>query len=148
MSTFKLNSNNAENELRRFDTIRVVTPVEFDSGTAQTPGSKRLAAIPTKSNSNSQMWAGLFFVDPKSKTAIHHHGVQETIAYVLEGQALIHWGEHGEFEAKANHGDFICVPPYLPHRETNPSGSVTFSWVVVRSTPEPIVVNLPVNYWD
>jgi uncharacterized RmlC-like cupin family protein len=91
---------------------------------------------------------GLFFVEPKSQTAIHHHGVQETIVYVLEGQALIRWGEHGEFSAITNPGDFICVPPFLPHQETNPSGSVTFSWVVVRSTPEPIVVNLPADYWD
>lgn len=130
------------------DGIRIVTPEEFDAGTAQTTGSKRLAAIPTRSGANSQMWAGLFFVEPKSQTGIHHHGVQETIAYVLEGQALIRWGEHGEFEATANRGDFIHVPPFLPHRETNPSGSVTFSWVVVRSTPEPIVLNLPANYWD
>jgi uncharacterized RmlC-like cupin family protein len=142
-----LNSNNPENELRS-EGIRIVAPEEFDSSTAQTPGSKRLAAIPGRSISNSQMWGGLFFVEPKSQTAIHHHGVQETIVYVLEGQALIRWGERGEFEAVANRGDFIRVPPFLPHREINPSGSVAFSWVVVRSTPEPIVVNLPADYWD
>src|SRR5579884_1550705 len=129
------------------DGIRIVKPEEFDSDTAQTPGSKRLAAMPTKS-SNSQMWAGLFFVEPKSQTGIHHHGEQETIAYVLEGQALIRWGEHGEFQAIANRGDFIRVPPFLPHRETNPSRSAVFSWIVVRSTPQPIVVNLPADYWD
>lgn len=123
-------------------------PEEFDSSTAQTPGSTRLAAIAGKSDSKSQMWGGLFFVEPKSQTAIHHHGVQETIVYVLEGRALIRWGKHGEFEAVAKRGDFIYVPPFLPHQETNPSDSVTFSWVVVRSTPEPIVVNLPTDYWD
>jgi uncharacterized RmlC-like cupin family protein len=60
------------------------------------------------------MWGGLFFVEPKAQTAIYHHGLQETIVYVLEGQALIHWGEHGEFEAIANRGDFIRIPPFLP----------------------------------
>jgi uncharacterized RmlC-like cupin family protein len=142
------NSNNPENELLHSERIRIVRPEEFDSSTAQTPGSKRLAAIGGPSISNSQMWGGLFFVEPKSQTAIHHHGVQETLVYVLEGQALIRWGEHGEFEAIANRGDFVCVPPFLLHRETNPSASVTFSWVVVRSTPEPIVVNLAPDYWD
>jgi uncharacterized RmlC-like cupin family protein len=146
-SSFVSNSNNPENERRHSEGIRIVTPAEFDGSTAKTPGSKRLAAIPTRSSSNSQMWGGLFFVEPKSQTAIHHHGVQETIVYVLEGQAFIRWGEQGEFEAMANRGDFICVPPFLPHQETNPSASVTFSWVVVRSTPEPIVVNLPGDYW-
>jgi uncharacterized RmlC-like cupin family protein len=140
-------SKNPENNLLRSGGIRIVTPEEFGSGTAQTPGSRRLAAIAETSESDSRMWAGLFFVEPKTQTAIHHHGAQETVVYVLEGQALIRWGEHGEFEAIANPGDFIRVPPFLPHRETNPSGSVTFSWVVVRSTLEPIVVNLPDDYW-
>lgn len=139
-------SKNPENKL--LEGIRIVRPDEFDSGTAQTPGSKRLAAVAGKPESNAQMWGGLFFVEPKSQTAIHHHGRQETIVYVLEGQALIRWGEQGEFESIANRGDFIRVPPFLPHREINPSSSVTFSWVVVRSTPEPIVVNLPADYWD
>jgi uncharacterized RmlC-like cupin family protein len=146
-SSVSSNSKNPKNERPHSEGIRIITPEQFDSSTAQTPGSKRLAAIAGTSTSDSQMWGGLFFVEPKSQTAIHHHGIQETIVYVLEGQALIRWGEHGEFEAMANRGDFMRVPPFLPHREINPSGSVTFSWVVVRSTPEPIVVNLPADYW-
>jgi uncharacterized RmlC-like cupin family protein len=141
-----LNSNNPEHKLRS-ENICIVTPDEFDNSTAQTPGSKRVAAIAGISASTRKMWGGLFFVEPKSQTAIHHHGVQETIVYVLEGQALIRWGERGESEAIANPGDFIRVPPFLPHREINPSGSITFSWVVVRSTPEAIIVNLPPDYW-
>ena len=140
------NLHTPENDLHT-ESIRIVTPEEFDHRTAQTPGSKRLAAIAGRSASNSQMWGGLFFVEPKSQTAIHHHGAQETIVYVLEGQASIRWGERGEFESIAKPGDFIRVPPFLPHQETNPSDSVTFSWVVVRSTPEPIIVNLPADYW-
>ena len=140
-------SNNPKNELQ-YEGIHIVTPEEFDSSTAQTPGSKRVAAIPGRSAFDSTMWGGLFFVEPKSQTAIHHHGTQETIVHVLEGQALIRWGERGEFEAIAKRGDFIHVPAFLPHQETNPSDSITFSWVVVRSTPEPIIVNLPADYWD
>jgi uncharacterized RmlC-like cupin family protein len=135
-------------ESPRFDSICVVKPREFDNATAQTPGSKRLAAIPTPGCSNSQMWAGLFFVEPGAQTAIHHHGAQETIVYVLEGEAIIRWGEHGESELIASPGDFLRVPPFLPHQEKNRSSSTTFSWVVVRSTPEPIVINLPDDYWN
>jgi uncharacterized RmlC-like cupin family protein len=146
-SSFALNSRNPENERPHSEGIRIVKPEEFDRSTAQTPGSKRLAAIAGTSGSNSQMWGGLFFVEPKAQTAIHHHGVQESIVYVLDGQALIRWGEDGASQAIANRGDFIRIPPFLPHREINPSASVSFSWVVVRSTPEPIVVNLPTDYW-
>jgi uncharacterized RmlC-like cupin family protein len=146
-SSIMTNSNRPENELHS-DGIRIVSPEEFDSSTAQTPGSKRVAAIEGRSAFDRRMWGGLFFVEPNSQTDIHHHGAQETIVYVLEGQAVIRWGERGELEGIAKPGDFIRVPPFLPHRETNPSDSVTFSWVVVRSTPEPIVVNLPADYWD
>jgi uncharacterized RmlC-like cupin family protein len=93
------------------------------------------------------MWGGIFIVEPGAQTGIHHHGAQETIAYVLEGQCEVRWGERGEFSARAKAGDFIHVPGFLPHREANVSRKNPFKWVVVRSTAEPIVVNLPENYW-
>ncbi len=93
------------------------------------------------------MWGGLSIVEGGAQTAIHHHGVQETIVYVLEGTATIRWGRRGEFEAIVHAGSFLYVAPYLPHREINASEQ-PFKWVVVRSTPEPIVVNLPDDFWD
>jgi uncharacterized RmlC-like cupin family protein len=44
-------------------------------------------------------------------------------------------------------GDFLHVPAWTPHMEINPSKERPFRWIVVRSTPEPIVVNLPDDYW-
>jgi uncharacterized RmlC-like cupin family protein len=86
-------------------------------------------------------------VEPGARTGIHHHGSQETVVYVLEGEALVEWGEHGEHSATVCAGDFLHVPAWLPHREVNPSGDVPFRWVVIRSSSEPIVVNLPGNFW-
>ena len=65
--------------------IHIVSPTEFDQGTAQTPGSERLAAIAPSLGIASAIWGGLFVVEPGSRTGIHHHGEQETIAYVLSG---------------------------------------------------------------
>ena len=93
------------------------------------------------------MWGGLFLVEPGARTGIHHHGEQHTIAYVLRGSSYIRWGERGEFNATLQAGDFLYVPAWLPHQEINPSSYVPFQWVVVRSTPEPIVMNLPDNFW-
>ena len=93
------------------------------------------------------MWGGLFTVAAGGQTAIHHHGKQETIAYVLSGVCEIRWGETGESVARAKVGDFIHVPAFLPHMEINPSDQEPFRWVVVRSTATPIVVNLPDNTW-
>jgi uncharacterized RmlC-like cupin family protein len=128
-------------------TICVVAPIEFDPGTAQTPGSLRLAAIAPQLGIATMLWGGLFEVEPGARTGIHHHGEQQTIAYVLSGFCAIRWGAQGEFAATAKAGDFIHVPAFLPHMEINPSDSTPFRWVVVRSTATPIVVNLPDDTW-
>jgi len=106
-----------------------------------------MAAISGKSGIASGLWAGTFLVEPGAKTGIHHHGAQETIVYVLEGEALVRWGEKGAVSATVRAGDFLHVPAWLIHQEVNPSQQTPFRWVVVRSTPEPIVVNLPDETW-
>jgi uncharacterized RmlC-like cupin family protein len=114
--------------------IRIVSPAAFDPGTAQTPGSVRLAAVTPQ-------------LGIRARTGIHHHGEQQTIAYVLSGICEVRWGARGEYAARAKAGDFIHVPAFLPHMEINPSDSEPFHWVVVRSTSTPIVVNLPDDTW-
>ena len=62
--------------------------------------------------------------------------------YVVSGKARMRWGERLEFTAEAGPGDFIYVPPYVPHQEINASPDDSLSCVVVRSGQEPVVVNL------
>src|ERR1700709_1039049 len=114
--------------------IHIVGPDEFDSGTAQTPGSERRAAIAPALGITSAIWGGLFEVEPGSQTGIHHHGEQETIPYVLSGICEIGGAKKGERVAGAKAGDFIHLPAFLPHMEINPSTQEPFRWVVVRST--------------
>ena len=127
--------------------IHIVRPYEFDRETTQTPGSERRAAIAPVVGVTSAIWAGLFEVEPEARTGIHHHGEQETIAYVLSGICEIRWGAKGESVARAKAGDFIHVPAFLLHMEINPSKLEPFRWVVVRSTATPIVINLPDDVW-
>jgi uncharacterized RmlC-like cupin family protein len=127
--------------------IRIIRPTDFDRGTAQTPGSKRRAAIVPDQGIETSLWAEMFIVEPGARTGIHHHGAQETIAYVLEGESVVRWGERGEFSATAHSGDFLHVPAWLPHMEVNASNDRRFAWVVVRSTATPIVINLSDDYW-
>jgi uncharacterized RmlC-like cupin family protein len=125
-------------------TISVIS--EFDTATAQTPGSERVAAVAPQLGIDTTLWGGLFKVEPGVRTGIHHHREQQTIAYVLEGICDIRWGEHGDSVATARAGD-IHVPAWLHHMEINPSETTAFRWVVVRSKPTPIVVNLPDDAW-
>jgi uncharacterized RmlC-like cupin family protein len=128
--------------------IHIISPAEFDAGTAQTPGSTRRAAVSPQRGIATALWGGLFEVEPGARTGIHHHGEQQTIAYVLSGICEVRWGAKGEYSASAKAGDFIHVPAFLPHMEINPSKLEPFCWVVVRSTAMPIVVNLPADFWS
>jgi len=136
-----------QGEIMQHKSIRVVRPGQFDSSTAQTPGSRRFAAIHPAAGIESPMWGGVFVVQAGARTGIHHHGEQDTIAYVLSGTSYVRWGDRGEFDATLRAGDFLYVPAWLPHQEINPSKNTPFQWIVVRSTSEPIVVNLPDDFW-
>jgi uncharacterized RmlC-like cupin family protein len=149
MSHYLVSSESSiQGEFMQDKSIRVVRPGQFDTATAQTPGSHRLAAVYPAAGFESPMWGGLFAVEPGARTGIHHHGEQDTIAYVLSGSSDVRWGERGEFDANLQAGDFLYVPAWLPHQEVGPSSEAPFQWVVVRSTPEPIVVNLADDFWD
>jgi hypothetical protein len=76
--------------------IRIVSPARFNQGTAQTPGSVRLAAVAPQLGIESALWGGLFEVQPGARTGIHHHGEQQTIAYVLSGICEVRWGARRE----------------------------------------------------
>ena len=127
--------------------VSVVHPNQFNQETSQTPGSLRLAAVSPGLGIHSGLWGGTFLVEPGAQTGIHHHGSQETVAYVLDGESYIQWGERGEHSVVARAVDFLHIPAWLVHREINRSKDVAFRWVVIRSSSEPIVVNLPEDIW-
>jgi uncharacterized RmlC-like cupin family protein len=81
-------------------------------------------------------------VEPSARTAAHHHGALETVLYIVRGRARFRWGDHLEFSEEAGPGDFIFVPPYVPHQEMNARADEPVEAVVVRSGQEPVVVNL------
>jgi uncharacterized RmlC-like cupin family protein len=126
----------------RLDGVRVVRATELDPNTPQTPGMDRAAAINYARAGAEKLWAGTVVIDPKAETGAHHHGPLETVIYVVSGRARMRWGERLEFMAEAGPGDFIYVPPFVPHQEINASDELSLSCVVVRSGQEPVVVNL------
>src|SRR3546814_17571927 len=74
-----------------------------------------------------------------------HHGPLESVIYVLRGKARMRWGEALEYVAEAGPGDFIYVPPFVPHQEINASTDETLECVLVRSDNEAVVVNLDIE---
>jgi uncharacterized RmlC-like cupin family protein len=121
---------------------RVVKPLQFDDNTAQTVGMHRLAAVSGLLAGSKKLWAGVMLAEPNTSSSVHHHGAQETVVYVAEGRSLLRWGRRLEHESELEAGDFLLLPPYVPHQEINPSPNRTAMWIVVRSGPEAIVVDL------
>jgi uncharacterized RmlC-like cupin family protein len=122
--------------------VRIVHAGELDLNTPQTAGMTRAAAITHASTGASKLWAGTVVVEPNAKTGAHHHGEVETVLYIVKGRARMRWGEKLEFVEEAGPGDFIYVPPFVPHQEINAKPDEPVEAVVVRSGQEPVVVNL------
>jgi uncharacterized RmlC-like cupin family protein len=124
--------------------VRVVRAGELDPNTAQTPGMTRAAAITRARMGAEKLWAGTVTIQPGAKTGAHHHGGLESVIYVVKGKARMRWGERLEFLAEAGPGDFIYVPPYVPHQEINAADEL-LECVLMRSGQDPVVVNLDIT---
>ncbi|MDX6749180.1 cupin domain-containing protein [Geminicoccaceae bacterium 1502E] len=129
----------------RTNGVRVVRAGELDTNTPQTAGMNRAAAITHARVGAQKIWAGTVHIHPDAKTGAHHHGELESVIYVISGRARMRWGERLEFVAEAGPGDFIYVPPFVPHQEINASTDETLDCVLVRSDQEAVVVNLDIE---
>ena len=126
----------------KHDGVRVIKGDRLDSNTAQTPGMVRQAAINHARVGAQKIWAGTVTIEPDAKTGVHHHGALESVSFVLRGKARMRWGDRLEFTAEAEPGDFIFVPPFVPHQEINADPSAPLECVLVRSDNEAVVVNI------
>jgi uncharacterized RmlC-like cupin family protein len=122
--------------------VKIVHSDDLDLNTPQTSGMTRAAAITQARAGATKLWAGTMLVQPDAKTGPHHHGELGTVLYVVKGRVRMRWGDQLEFSGEANPGDFIYVPPYVPHQEINASPDEPCEAVVVRDGQDLIVVNL------
>jgi uncharacterized RmlC-like cupin family protein len=116
---------------------------DLTADTAQTPGMTRHEAISARSVGADALWMGRTLVAAHARSAAHHHGRAETGIYVVSGHPVFVFAEAGvERRVETSPGDYVYVPPWVPHREENP-GEEEAVVVIARSTQEAIVVNLP-----
>jgi uncharacterized RmlC-like cupin family protein len=125
--------------------VKIVPGSALDLNTPQTPGMTRAAAITHARTGANKLWAGTVTVQPAARTGAHHHGELETVLYIVRGRARFRWGDRLEFVDEAGPGDFIYVPPFVPHQEMNARPDEPVEAVIVRSGQEPIVVNLDIE---
>jgi uncharacterized RmlC-like cupin family protein len=125
--------------------VKVIPGDQLDGNTAQTPGMNRQAAINLARVGAQKIWAGTVHIHANAKTGAHHHGHLESVIYVVKGRARMRWGDKLEYTAEAGPGDFIFVPPYVPHQEINASADETLECVLVRSDNEAVAINLAIE---
>ena len=74
-------------------------------------------------------------IPPGARAEPHVHVGYETGIYVLEGRVLTRWGENLEHEVVSEPGDFLFVPPGVPHEAINLSTTEAARAVVARNHP-------------
>ena len=129
----------------KHDGVRVIPGDQLDTNVPSTPGMNRAAAINFARVGAQKLWAGTVNIKPDAKTGAHHHGHLESIIYVVKGKARMRWGETLQFTAEANPGDFIFIPPYVPHQEINASRDEVLECVLVRSDGQAVAINLDIE---
>jgi uncharacterized RmlC-like cupin family protein len=116
---------------------------QLSEDTAQTPGMRRYEAISGARNGSRKIWMGETRVAAGMVSGDHHHGEAETGIYVVSGHPVfVFLDENVERRVETGPGDYVYVPPYVPHREENPSEDEEALVVIARSTQEGIVINL------
>ncbi|MBB3931962.1 putative RmlC-like cupin family protein [Kaistia hirudinis] len=112
------------------------------TGTGQSGGAVRVSGVSPQHTPATKIWFGRVSNEPGYRSFPHHHGEAETGGYVLKGHGRIYYGDdYAEF-IDMTEGDFVFVPPFMPHVEVNMSTTEELVWLTTR-TPDNIVVNLP-----
>ncbi|MCW2899102.1 MAG: Cupin 2 conserved barrel domain protein [Streptosporangiaceae bacterium] len=129
--------------------LRHIRGGTLSADTAQSPGMRRFEAISGRTAGSQRLWMGRTHVGPRTNSGDHHHGEAETAIYVVSGHPVFVFAEGAdEVRIETQAGDYVFVPPYVPHREENPSTGEEAIVVIARSTQEGVVVNLPSLWAD
>ena len=125
--------------------LRLIRAGELSGATAQTAGMARAAAISGDLVGARSLWMGRALLAAGVSSGNHHHGDSETGIFVVSGHPVFVFRDTATGELvrlQPEPGDYVWVPPHVPHREENPAADADAVVVVARSTQEAIVVNV------
>lgn len=126
---------------RRLKQISVQRGDALPLAPGQTSRALRYSGVSVENTQVEGLWFGRVHTAVGEHSDPHHHGEAETGGFVLEGRGYIRFGERYSEIIYFEQGDFVYVPPFVPHIEGNASRSRELVWLTTR-TPDNIVVNL------
>lgn len=126
---------------RNEEQLKVTRADELQPETGQTTNARRYNGVAKENTAATKIWFGKVYTGPGEVSGAHHHGEAQTGGYVFKGRGYIRYGHRYEKIIYMDEGDFVFVPPYMPHIEGNCSHTEELIWMTTR-TPDNIVVNL------
>lgn len=126
---------------QKLKTLTVHRKDELTAAPGQTLNARRISGVSKENSEVEGLWFGKVYTGPGEISDAHHHGEAETGGYVFKGRGFIRFGERYENLVILEEGDFVYVPPFVPHIEGNLSRSEELIWLTTRN-PDNIVVNL------
>lgn len=128
-------------EQAQLKTLKVNRKADLVEAPGQTPKAVRISGVSVENSEVENLWFGRVHTGPGEISDAHHHGAAETGGHVLKGRGFIRYGDRYETIVYLEEGDFVYVPPFVPHIEGNASKTQELVWLTTR-TPDNIVVNL------
>ena len=132
---------NTTDMTRNVDIFKVNRANDLEQAPGQTANAIRISGVSKENSAAEKLWYGKVHTGPGEISDPHHHGEAETGGYIFKGRGFIRYGERYEKIVYMGEGDFVFVPPYMPHIEGNASNTEELIWLTNR-TPDNIVVNL------
>ncbi len=133
--------SNKDAELRWQAVPQVTKSGQEDTHTMSSGDCVRVSGVGPQHTDATKIWFGQVHNNPGYRSLPHHHGEAETGGYVLRGKGRIYFGKGYTQFIDMTAGDWVFVPPFMPHVEANMSTTEELVWLTAR-TPDNIVINL------
>lgn len=120
---------------READALRHPVTVRPDAATDTRQGLPYFVGVSGESAGATGLSMSLVVIPPGAISEPHVHAGYETAIYVLSGRVETRYGERLERTVVNGPGDFLFVPPGLPHQAVNLSATEPARAIVARNDP-------------
>ena len=123
--------------------IITIRPKESFISKQQLPNFEGISA---QSAGTKNLCMHLVIIPPGGKAVAHYHNGYETTIYIIKGRAETKYGDNLEKSSINEAGDFLFIPPNVPHQPINLSETEEVVAVVARNDPneqESVVIYQP-----